>query len=55
MKALNGKAFASAGGNVKEVGKSGEMVTNVSSNPNAIGYVDLAYVKGTLKLLILMV
>ena len=49
MKALKGKSFASAGGNVKEVGKSGEMVTNVSSNPNAIGYVDLAYVKGGIK------
>lgn len=49
MKALAGKSFMSSGGNYKEVGKSGEMVGAVSSNPNAIGYVDLAYVKGSIK------
>ena len=49
MKALNGAAFMSKGDNYKEVGKSGEMVTAVESNPNAIGYVDLAYVKGNIK------
>lgn len=51
MKALGGKAFMSKGSNYKEVGKSGEMVSAVSSNPNAIGYVDLAYVKGGIKAL----
>lgn len=49
MKALDGGAFMSKGDNYKEVGKSGEMVTAVDSNPNAIGYVDLAYVKGNIK------
>ena len=49
MKALDGAAFMSKGDNYKEVGKSGEMVTAVDSNPNAIGYVDLAYVKGNIK------
>ncbi|WP_397539158.1 phosphate ABC transporter substrate-binding protein [Rummeliibacillus pycnus] len=48
MKALNGKSFMTKG-NYKEVGKSGEMVTSVATNPNAIGYVDLAYVKGDIK------
>ncbi|AZB44567.1 phosphate ABC transporter substrate-binding protein [Bacillus sp. FJAT-42376] len=47
-KALKGKSFMTKG-NYKEVGKSGEMTTAVSSNPNAIGYVDLAYVKGNIK------
>ena len=37
-------------GNYKEVGKSGEMLSAVDANANAIGYVDLAYVKGMLKL-----
>lgn len=50
MKALQGKAFMTKG-NYKEVGKSGEMVTSVDSNPNAIGYVDLAYVKSGIKAL----
>ena len=49
MKALKGAAFMSKGSNYKEVGKSGEMVTTVESNPNAIGFVDLAYVKGNIK------
>lgn len=48
MKALNGADFMSKG-NYKEVGKSGEMVTAVETNINAIGYVDLPYVKGNLK------
>lgn len=48
MKALNGTAFMTKG-NIKEVGKSGEMVTAVETNPNAIGYVDFPYVKGNIK------
>lgn len=51
MKALQGKSFMSSGANYIEVGKSGEMVTSVDSNPNAIGYVDLPYVKGGIKAL----
>ncbi|MRX72158.1 phosphate ABC transporter substrate-binding protein [Bacillus lacus] len=49
MKALKGAAFMTKGDNYKEVGKSGDMLTNVSNNPNAIGYIDLAYVKGNVK------
>lgn len=49
LKALNGAAFMSKGDNYKEVGKSGEMVTAVDTNPNAIGYVDFPYVKGNIK------
>lgn len=49
MKALKGKAFMSSGSNYQEVGKSGEMVTAVQSNPSAIGYVDLPYIKGSIK------
>ena len=48
VKALKGKAFMTKG-NYKEVGKSGEMVSTVDTTPNAIGYVDLAYVKGNIK------
>lgn len=48
-KALKGKNFMSKGSNLKVVGKSGEMTSAVGSNPNAIGYVDLAYVKGSIK------
>lgn len=48
MKALNNSSFMTKG-NYKEVGKSGEMLSAVESNPNAIGYVDLAYVKGNVK------
>lgn len=51
MKALQGKSFMSSGAHYIEVGKSGEMVTSVDSNPNAIGYVDLPYVKGGIKAL----
>ncbi|WP_108670297.1 phosphate ABC transporter substrate-binding protein [Peribacillus acanthi] len=50
MKALKGSSFMS-GGNYKEVGKSGEMASAVESNPNAIGFTDLAYVKGNIKAL----
>jgi phosphate transport system substrate-binding protein len=50
MKALNSVEFMTKG-NIKEVGSSGEMSTAVDTNPNAIGYVDLAYVKGNLKAL----
>jgi phosphate transport system substrate-binding protein len=49
MKALDGAAFMTKGENYKEVGKSGEMVTAVDTNPNALGYVDFAYVKGNIK------
>lgn len=49
-KALKGAKFMSKG-NYKEVGKSGEMVASIQSNPNAIGYVDLAYVDKTVKAL----
>ncbi|MGE8203849.1 phosphate ABC transporter substrate-binding protein [Heyndrickxia sp. NPDC080065] len=49
MKALNSSKFMTTGSNYKEVGKSGEMTSAVESNPNAIGYVDLAYVKGNIK------
>lgn len=51
MKALNNADFMTKGSNYKEVGKSGEMTSAVESNQNAIGYVDLAYVKGNLKAL----
>ncbi len=50
MKALDGKEFMTKG-NYKEVGGSGDMSAAVDSNPNAIGYIDLAYVKGNLKAL----
>ena len=48
VKALKGKAFMTKG-NYKEVGKSGEMASTVGTTPNAIGYIDLAYVKGNIK------
>jgi len=48
-KALKGEEFMSKGSNYKETGSSGEMTTSVSSNKNAIGYVDLVYVKGDIK------
>ncbi|MFJ7974456.1 phosphate ABC transporter substrate-binding protein [Peribacillus sp. NPDC096379] len=48
-KALKNASFMSKGDNYKEVGKSGEMLAAVESNPNAIGYTDLAYVKGNVK------
>lgn len=49
MKALKNAKFMTKGENYKEVGKSGEMLAAVESNPNAIGYIDLAYVKGNVK------
>ncbi|MDE3838049.1 phosphate ABC transporter substrate-binding protein [Bacillus methanolicus] len=49
MKALKNASFMTKGENYKEVGKSGEMLSAVESNPNAIGYIDLAYVKGNVK------
>jgi phosphate transport system substrate-binding protein len=48
-KILNGVDIKTSGDNYKEVQKSGEMVNAVNSNPNAIGFVDLAYVKGGIK------
>lgn len=47
-KALKNVDFMTKG-NYKEVGKSGEMLSAVDANANAIGYVDLAYVKGNVK------
>ncbi|MBS4174351.1 phosphate ABC transporter substrate-binding protein [Bacillus sp. FJAT-49736] len=49
-KALKGSKFMTSG-NYKEVGKSGEMIASIQSNPNAIGYVDLAYVDKSVKAL----
>lgn len=51
MKALAGNDFMSKGENYKEVSSNGDMVKNVGANPNAIGYTDLAYVKGDIKAL----
>ncbi|WP_445613282.1 phosphate ABC transporter substrate-binding protein [Geobacillus sp. YF-1] len=48
-KMMDGHAIKTSGDNYKEVQKSGDMVNAVSSNPNAIGFVDLAYVKGGIK------
>ncbi|MDO7906319.1 phosphate ABC transporter substrate-binding protein [Paenibacillus sp. JX-17] len=44
LKALEGKDFMSKGSNYKEVKSSGDMKTAVETTPNAIGYIDLAYV-----------
>ncbi|PZD95650.1 phosphate ABC transporter substrate-binding protein [Paenibacillus sambharensis] len=44
LKALKGSDFMSKGSNYKEVKSSGDMKTAVESTPNAIGYMDLAYV-----------
>lgn len=49
LKALNGAAFMKSGANYKEVKSSGDMFTAVSTTPNAIGYMDLVYVKGDVK------
>ncbi len=49
MKALNGSAFMKSGANYVEVKSSGDMFTKVSTTPNAIGYMDLVYVKGDVK------
>ncbi|BBW98002.1 phosphate ABC transporter substrate-binding protein [Geobacillus icigianus] len=48
-KIMDGHAIKTSGDNYKEVQKSGDMINAVSSNPNAIGFVDLAYVKGGIK------
>jgi phosphate transport system substrate-binding protein len=37
------------GDNYKEVKSTGEMATNINNTPNAIGYMDLVYVKGNIK------
>ncbi|MCD7034479.1 phosphate ABC transporter substrate-binding protein [Metabacillus sp. GX 13764] len=49
LKALKGAKMMTSGSHYQEAGKSGEMVTAVTSNANAIGYVDLPYVKGGIK------
>lgn len=53
MKALNNAEFMKPGDNpnYKEVKSSGDMKTAVESTPNAIGYIDLVYVKGDIKAL----
>jgi phosphate transport system substrate-binding protein len=48
-KALDGVDINDKASNVVKAGKSGEMVTKVQENKNAIGYVDLPYVKGNIK------
>jgi phosphate transport system substrate-binding protein len=47
-KALKNADFMTKG-NYKEVGKSGEMLSAIETTPNAIGFIDLAYVKGDAK------
>ena len=49
VKALNGKAFMTKGETIKKLVKVEKWLTAVETNPNAIGYVDLAYVKGNIK------
>ncbi|MFC4779222.1 phosphate ABC transporter substrate-binding protein [Paenibacillus sp. GCM10023252] len=44
QKALLGTAFMTKGDNYKEVKTSGDMKTAIETTPNAIGYMDLAYV-----------
>ncbi|MBW5449117.1 phosphate ABC transporter substrate-binding protein PstS family protein [Cohnella sp. CFH 77786] len=51
MKALNGADFMTKGSNYKEVKSSGDMKTAVDTTPNAIGYLDLVYVSGSIKAL----
>ncbi|GGG75811.1 phosphate ABC transporter substrate-binding protein [Paenibacillus radicis (ex Gao et al. 2016)] len=43
-KALAGEDFMTKGDNYKEVKTSGDMKTAIETTPNAIGYMDLAYV-----------
>ncbi|MEK3884797.1 phosphate ABC transporter substrate-binding protein [Paenibacillus sp. PL2-23] len=43
-KALKGESFMTKGDNYKEVKTSGDMKTAIETTPNAIGYMDLAYV-----------
>jgi phosphate transport system substrate-binding protein len=50
-KALKGAQFMKSGSTYKEVKSSGDMATAVSTTPNAIGFIDLVYVKGDLKAL----
>jgi phosphate transport system substrate-binding protein len=49
--ALDGAEFMKKGDNYKEVKSSGEMATALKSSDNAIGYLDLVYVKDNLKAL----
>jgi phosphate transport system substrate-binding protein len=49
QKALGGASFMSTGANLKEVRSTGDMSTNINNTPNAIGYMDLVYVKGNIK------
>ncbi|WP_058303673.1 phosphate ABC transporter substrate-binding protein [Gorillibacterium timonense] len=49
LKALDGKETVKKDKNYKEVGSSGDMKTNVSTTPGAIGYIDLAYVNSDMK------
>lgn len=49
MKALNNVEFMKSGKNYKEVKSSGDMYTAVKSTPNAIGYIDLVYIKSDVK------
>lgn len=51
LKALGGNAIKKSDdkNTYKEVGKSGEMLTSVSTTPNSIGYVDLVYVNKDVK------
>jgi phosphate transport system substrate-binding protein len=51
MKALGGESIKKSDdkNTYKEVGKSGEMLTNVANTPNSIGYIDLVYVNDTVK------
>lgn len=51
LKALNGVDFMTKGSNYKEVKSSGDMKTAVDTTPNAIGYLDLVYVSGSIKAL----
>jgi phosphate transport system substrate-binding protein len=50
-KALKGGKIMTSGDNLKLVGKSGDMKTAVSTDNYAIGFIDLAYVKGDIKAL----
>lgn len=43
-KALDGTSFMTKGDNYKEVKTSGDMKSTIETTPNAIGYMDLAYV-----------
>lgn len=49
MKALKDVEFMKSGQNYKEVKSSGDMATTIATTPNAIGYIDLVYVKGNMK------